>query len=302
MRFSLLVLLLVACTPPPESAPPEEAVDEVPDDPPPTGTFVPEGYAPFTATRAIFLGDSLTHGAGASTGALNYRNLLVSNVEATWPDYLGRDLSTLAPDLVDLHDVSFGGATTSTMVSYQLDEMEESVGGLVEGPSIAVFTIGGNDMQLALASFLAQGTDAADERVQLLLDNLHLTIDALTAPERFPDGTMVYLANVYEPTDGVGQVEECFGGLDLRDMLSVLEDTNLAIRALAVDRGVAMIDLRAHFRGHGFYAEDPELPEYDVDDPSQWLGEDCIHPNDRGHHELRRLFFGAMEGDPLPRR
>ena len=33
----------------------------------------------------------------------------------------------------------------------------------------------------------------------------------------------------------------------------------------------------------------------DRDDATGWFS-DCIHPNDRGHHELRRLFFEAIDG------
>jgi lysophospholipase L1-like esterase len=301
VRF-LPLILLVGCMPVPEEAPTEPPPADVPiEEPPPTGTWVPESFDPRVAERILFLGDSITAGGGASTATLNYRNLLVDNDGDTWPEYAARDLATLAPDLLDVHDVSRGGATTATMVRYQLDNLRDAVGPTVAGPSVAVLTAGGNDMQLALASFLAQGEEFAAERVDLLIDNLHETIDMLTDADRFPDGTMVYLSNIYEPTDGIGQVDGCFGGLDLVDMMPMLDDANQRIRALAEERGVAVIDLRQHFRGHAFYADDPENPDYHPDDPTRWIVDDCIHPNDRGHHELRRLFFGAMEGELLPR-
>ena len=44
--------------------------------------------------------------------------------------------------------------------------------------------------------------------------------------------------------------------------------------------------------GHGFHATSETLESYDANDATEWFDNDCIHPNDRGHHELRRLFEG----------
>jgi hypothetical protein len=35
-------------------------------------------------------------------------------------------------------------------------------------------------------------------------------------------------------------------------------------------------------------------PYYYADDPTKWFS-DCIHPDNRGHSELRRLFFEAID-------
>jgi hypothetical protein len=60
-----------------------------------------------------------------------------------------------------------------------------------------------------------------------------------------------------------------------------------------------VLDLRGHFLGHGFYSEASGSAAYDADDPTQWFDRDCIHPNDRGHHELRRLVHAAITGSPF---
>jgi len=65
----------------------------------------------------------------------------------------------------------------------------------------------------------------------------------------------------------------------------------------AAERGFAVLDLRGHFLGHGYHAEDPTVPSYDPEDPTLWFAPDCIHPNDRGHHEVRRLFHAAITGE-----
>ena len=79
-----------------------------------------------------------------------------------------------------------------------------------------------------------------------------------------------------------------------------MDDLNHGLKRLATDLDFAVMDLRGHFRGHGVYAEDAENLAHDEDDPTRWFIDDCIHPNDRGHHEIRRLFYSAIEGTPLP--
>ena len=61
-----------------------------------------------------------------------------------------------------------------------------------------------------------------------------------------------------------------------------------------------MVDMHGHFLGHGLNYDMTDNAEYDAADPTLWFESDCIHPNERGHHELRRVFFGAMAGEPVP--
>src|SRR5262249_38900038 len=131
-------------------------------------------------------------------------------------------------------------------------------------------------------------------------DNLAATYDFFQDASRFPDGVFIYLANVYEPSDGVGQAAECFYGLDLSQVLTSLDEVNAATRAQAEERRTAWIDMHGHFLGHGFNGDDPANPYYQADDPSLWFYDDCIHPNDRGHHEIRRLFWYALAGRNWP--
>jgi lysophospholipase L1-like esterase len=289
-RPLLALLLLTACAP----ASVEPAPDPTPTPEPtppldPGGPSLPPEYDDAPAERLIFLGDSITAGEGAPAGRA-YRTLLIHNDDARWPEFVGLDLTTAWPDLGEILDVSRGGHTSRNLVEQQLTSLDEQLDGPVDGATVSVLTIGGNDMQIALAAFLAQGEEASRERVDIFLANLELAVDTLTDPERFPDGARVYLANVYEPTDGEGQHEACFAGLDLTDMLLLLEEANLGIRALAKDRGVAMIDLRSRFLGHGFWSGDEGFGDDD-----RWFRDDCIHPNERGHHEIRSMFWDLLQ-------
>ena len=105
------------------------------------------------------------------------------------------------------------------------------------------------------------------------------------------------IANVYEPTDAVGQVGDCFFGLNISSLLPSLHDANTQLRALAVEAGFSVLDMRGAFLGHGFNYSDPTTPYYNEDDPSLWLANGCTHPNPRGHHEIRAMFWRAIDGE-----
>lgn len=256
-------------------------------------TWVPEEFSAMAPTRLVIMGDSISAGAGASTGSLTYPSLLESN-DSRWPEGDGHDIDTLFPDLADVVDVSEGGATTSTMRSQQLSRLESQIGFPASGETIVVFTIGGNDMQAGLTP-----TANVETIRRTALDNMTAIIEFLQDPEHFPDGVRIFSTNVYEPSDAVGQVSSCFFGFSYADKLPALEGFNDDLLDLAKEYNFANVDLRGHFLGHGFYYDNADNGYYDAEDPTLWLDPDCIHPNDRGHHEIRELFWGAMARETI---
>jgi len=294
----LLVFLLplAACTPTGDD---DDATEDAgPPADPDVDSYVPDNYSPDDPARVIFLGDSITGGTGASSGSLAYPALLVDN-DSEWPDHGDIDLQSLYGDL-DVVDVSVGGATTVSVLQQQLPNLSNQLGDSVSGESIVVMTVGGNDMQAEMISIITGGDDVANALIAEIVDRMHTFVDYFDDADRFPDGARVYIANVYEPTDNQGQVSDCFFGIDIGGVLHNFEDANDAIRGVAEDRGIAMVDMRGHFLGHGFFNAEIDLDVYHPDDPTRWFDNDCIHPNDRGHHELRRLFHSAIAGVDLP--
>jgi lysophospholipase L1-like esterase len=261
-------------------------------------TWVPEGYAPPALERVVFLGDSITGGWGASEPELTYKALLQANQDATWPSSAEEDLERFGD--VEVLDFSIGGATTQTLRDGQLRALEAHLEQNGRAGRTQVFaTIGGNDIQVALFGVLTGGQEVADQVPSDIEGRMDEIMAYLTDPARFPDGVHVLFTNVYDPTDDVGQADLCFGGLDVGFMREPLLETNRRLRQAAERHGVGMIDLYGLFQGHGMYADDPANPHYVEEDPTLWYTLDCIHPNDRGHHELRRHFMAALEGRPL---
>lgn len=282
-------LLLLACT---------DENPTLPGAPPELATYVPEAYAPDHLERLVFMGDSITAGLGVSEDPLAYARLLERNDDEAWPAFADADLQSVAPS-PEVVDVAVPGATTTTVLEQQLLALTETAGAS-SGETAVFVTVGGNDVQQAMFRVLIEGSGAEAEVADAVEANIGALVAALLDPALFPDGAFVYLANVYDPTHGTGLHPSCFGGLDVSFMASVLDDTNDRIRSVAEANGVAMIDLHGAFLGHGHWAEDPTAPFVDPSDPTVWFTSDCIHPNDRGHHELRLQFLAAATGDSYP--
>ena len=245
---------------------------------------------PNSPKTVIFLGDSITAGAGSPGDDEDYVRLLVNNTN-TWPDWNGKDLSTRFPG-IEVMDFSQGGSWTGTVLNEQIALLEEQVTFPVEGEVLVVITVGGNDLQSVLLN-----PSIVEERLEKTVGNWQKIAEYFLDEHRFPDGSTVLMANVYEPTDTVGQAGNCFYGFNISTLLPSLHEANMRFRALAEELSFSVLDMRGIFLGHGFNHNDPNTPYYDESDPSLWLANDCIHPNPRGHHEIRAMFWQAIDGN-----
>lgn len=265
----------------------QPAIDEV-SSPDRVGTYA--HTLPKSPKTVIFLGDSITAGAGSWNDDEDYVRLLVNNTNA-WPDWEGIDLSNRYPG-IDVIDVSKSGAWTGTVLNDQIGRFEEQCAIPFEGEVLVVITVGGNDLQSVL-----RDPSGVDERIEKTVVNWRKIAEYFLDEQRFPDGSTLLMANVYEPTDAVGQVGECFFGLNISFLLPSLHDANTQLRGLAEEAGFSVLDMRGTFLGHGFHYSDPTTPYYSEEDPSLWLANGCTHPNPRGHHEIRAMFWRAIDGE-----
>ncbi len=116
--------------------------------------------------------------------------------------------------------------------------------------------------------------------------------------ERFPGGLAVFLATIYDPTDGVGDIENAgplFWLPPWPDGLEILGRFNAAIRSVAARHEfVHVADVHGALLGHGIHCDDPESPHYRRDDPGYWYFINLEDPNPRGHDGIRRAFLRSM--------
>ena len=240
------------------------------------------------------LGDSVTQGLGASPGR-TYFQRLVKNPADEFEDMQDISLSHVLPKLKPINR-AISGTTSIECVDYQLPKLQPYD---VETFGIVVMTTGGNDvihnygrtppregaMYGARASEIGEWVVNFDSRLDTIAGRVR---------ETFPGGCHLFVANIYDPTDGDGDIEHA--GLPAwPEGLQVLAAYNAVITQFA-DRhpDVTLIDIQAAFLGHGIHCTHFWHRCYRKDDPHYWYWENLEDPNDQGYDAIRRLFLIEM--------
>ena len=112
--------------------------------------------------------------------------------------------------------------------------------------------------------------------------------------QKFPGGCQIFVANIYDPTDGDGDTTAA----ELPrwpDVLEILSAYNKVIeRVAATHSHVHMVDMHREFLGHGVHCTQFWMPNYRSEDPHYWYGTNLEDPHDRGYDAIRRLFLIEM--------
>lgn len=203
---------------------------------------------------------------------LGAASLLARNDDSVWPDFAGRDLVTRNPG-IDCRFLAEDGATTESVIASQVGALETLD---PSAKTLVTLTVGGNDLLGLLGASPGDGAD----RLRLVLANLEAIVSAIARQVR--QGT-VLVANVYDPTDGTGDLEGT--RLQPREM-KWLADYNAAVARACLARGARLIDLHRHFAGHG----------RSVPIAQRWYWtESLIEPGAAGASEIRRLWLAALD-------
>lgn len=243
----------------------------------------------------VGIGDSVTAGFGASRVDRSYFNRLITNPPDEFADIEGACLSAVLPNLKSLN-LAISGSTSldhETVVRERLPVQDANVFGLV------VISTGGNDLihnygrsaprEGAMYGATLVQADPWIANFAKRLDNILTMID-----ERFPGGCEIYLADIYDPTDGVGDAPSVFlpewsWGLVIH---ALYNDT---IHDVAERRkNVHIVPLYETFLGHGSHCRQFWRATYDSADPHYWYHTNIEDPNDRGYDAIRRIFLTAI--------
>ena len=191
-------------------------------------------------------GDSILDCGHYNDFGLTPGRLLVENDDALFPEFRGQDLRSLGT--AKLIHRARDGATVS-----ELPDQARDVD--VDGPAIAILTVGGNDIlwDLGYGRVVAAFEDRLDDFVR-------------TLPIR-----PILLGNVYDPS--FGDDANNFLGVDPALTRAAHRVVNAAIARVASRYG-QLVDLHAHFL---------------TGDPS-WFTR-TIEPSLRGASEVRRCFL-----------
>jgi acyl-CoA thioesterase-1 len=207
--------------------------------------------AAHASLRVCTFGDSVLDCARYNERGLDPGRLLVRNDDALFPEFAGRDLSARGPTRLEHRAVD--GATA--------DGLAAQARGLAGAePSIALVTIGGNDLLRGLAADDGRGIARFEATLTTFLREL-------------PIGRVV-LGTVYDPT--FGDDARNFLGVPAAIARANHRRVNDVIRALAARHG-GLADIHAHFL---------------TGDPSWYTR--TIEPSLRGASEIRRVFLAAV--------
>lgn len=232
--------------------------------------------------KLVFLGDSITNGSPPTPQSGYYRTLLGADLSAKFP---GLDVQSCAKGGADIGDIPG-----------QIAQCFPSGGD--NKKTLIVFTIGGNDI-VPMATSKVSGPEGIKQS-EALLAKLAPQVKALKDPTKFPNGSYVVFANIYEYTDATTEMNSCpaavFAGLNgtWPAGLEVFKALREGYMKIAVDTQSDMIFMGEEFCGHGYKAGDTNGQCYRGPGSANWFDATCIHPNPTGHGEIAKIFAAVI--------
>lgn len=241
------------------------------------------------------LGDSITAGLGADTPEHTFFQRIISNPSDEFPDMKDKSLSIVLPNLTT-ENLAISGSTSKDhlrVIEDRLVTQEPDVFGL------AVMTSGGNDLIHSYGrrppkecAMYGATLAEAEPWIAAFRIRLNKMLDTITAS--FPGGCEIYLADIYDPTDGVGDAPSVYLP-HWPDALAIHKKYNEVIRECIDQRvNVYHVPLHETFMGHGSHATQFWRSTYVADDPHYWFYENIEDPNDRGYDAIRRMFLNEI--------
>ena len=240
------------------------------------------------------VGDSITAGFGAETSHAFFSRL-VKNPSDEFADMRGRCLGSIFPQLT-ISNLAVNGSTSMDCLQEQLSRVKPYSNDVF---GIVVLTTGGNDlihMYGRIPPREGAMFGATLEQTQPWIANYEKRLASIveSLKSTFPGGCSIYLGNIYDPSDGVGDTRAA-GLPPWPDMLKVLAAYNACIERVANQHpDVELVDIHGAFLGQGLTCRQFWQRHYKHQDPHYWYFDNLEDPNDRGHDAIRRLFLNKI--------
>ena len=261
----------------------------------PAGPSVPrEPFQQVWSERNVLLlgwGDSITAGFGVEIG-YGYVEWMFDNPPDEFDNMKGICLRHVLPNTTVLN-LSISGSTSlehRQWIDTKLETQPDNLFGLV------VMTTGGNDLihsygQRPPKEGAMYG--ATLEQAQPWIENFRHRLDEMIVEitNKFPGGCVIFLADIYDPTDDVGDAASAMLP-PWRDGVKILAEYNAILRR-AAERfdNLFSVPLHATFLGHGTHCTQFLRKHYRWEDPTYWFGTNLEDPNIRGFDAIRRIFL-----------
>jgi lysophospholipase L1-like esterase len=235
----------------------------------------------------VALGDSISIDLYAGGRGRGGASLFARNRDDDFPEWRGRDLATIRPELA-FELLAMDGATTASVLDAQLPRLESSRA----RPRVLTLTVGGNDVLRAYGD-----TPAALEIVGTVRAGVGQALDRLRA--LVEPGDPVLVGTVYDPSDGTGETWRV-GLPPWPDVVDVVAELNAALRAVAREHGAVVADIHRRFQGHGLRAGNPGQGHARPSNRALWYCH-LIEPNAWGANAVRAAFWAALAAHGEPR-
>ena len=264
----------------------------------PAGPAVPrELFETTWSQRPVLLlgiGDSITAGLGADRPDRSYFERLLQNPPDEFEELQDCCLTAVLPNITAKNIAVSGSNSLEHLRAIEaFPEQPEEIFGLV------VLTTGGNDLihsygRLPPREGAMYGATLAQAEPWIANFDVRLNtmLDLINA--RFPGGCQIYLADIYDPTDGVGDAPSVYLP-HWRDGLAIHDRYNRLLSRKAEERAnVTLVPLYQIFLGHGSHCRQFWRRTYRREDPYYWFYSNIEDPNDRGYDAIRRGFLNAI--------
>lgn len=237
-------------------------------------------------------GDSITAGLGAQNKSHRFFDRLIQNPKDEFDDIQGACLSSVLPNLTY--------ENTAVSGSNSLDHLDALKQSLQQFPDdtfgLVVMTTGGNDLihwygttEPREGAMYGATLEQARPWIEGYRKRLHQMLQYIT--QQFPGGCHIFLGDIYDPTDGVGDAPSVYLP-DWPDALAIHAAYNRVIHETAETYPhVHVVPLYETFLGHGIHCRQFWRSHYCSEDPTYWYYGNIEDPNDRGHDAVRRAFL-----------
>ena len=266
--------------------------------------------------RVVFLGDSITVGTPPTLSASYYRSQLsdaladrfglsYGGLEWLWKRVNPFDGVSIIREAGDFASCAHWGDGNADLL-YDNTQLERCFPPDKRNlRTLVVMTSGGNDLAKLTRNAIAGAP--VEELWMQIMEIVQLKSEVINwlvgDPAKFPNGVFVIFANIYEFSDGTGDVQSCdisdLVGFDEplpvpEQLVEMLVWANEQYLRIAVESGTDMIFMAEAFCGHGFNHDDPTSPCYRGPETDRWFDLTCIHPNPTGHGELANMFLAVV--------
>lgn len=245
--------------------------------------------------HVVGIGDSITAGLGARSPRHTFFNRILRNPQDELEEMSGICLTAVLPT-IESTNLAISGSESTTHLEVIAETLPQFD---AEWFGIVLMTSGGNDLIHSYGrsaprecAMYGATLSQAEPWIANFAKRLGSMFEAIQS--RFPGGCEIYIGDIYDPTDGVGDAPSIFLP-DWPDGLAIHKRYNQTIRKVASDYDhVHVVPLYQTFLGHGSHCRQFWRETYDAEDPHYWFYTNIEDPNDRGYDAIRRVFLNTI--------